>query len=78
MQRNQLDSTTYISFKDLLKICEINFGLPLIMGEHYIFETPWGNDPVISIQKDGINAKPYQIKIVQEALEKLKVTNDRH
>jgi hypothetical protein len=49
-----------------------------VLGDHYIFETPWRHDPVISLQKDGIIAKPYQVKMVLEAIGKLKGNHDRH
>jgi hypothetical protein len=71
VKRDIFTGNAGISFFDLVEICESGFGIPVIIGDHYIFETPWGDDPLLSIQNDGIMAKPYQIRIVKEALEKL-------
>ncbi|HNX25718.1 MAG TPA: toxin HicA [Spirochaetota bacterium] len=78
MHRFILNCITEVRFQDLLKICEDTFGIPIIIGSHYIFATPWNDDPLVSIQKDGIFAKPYQVKIVKEALEKLEAMNEKH
>jgi hypothetical protein len=56
---------------DLLHICIKNFGNPRINGSHHIFKTPWQGDPRINMQKDGNMAKPYQVKMVFSALDKL-------
>lgn len=76
MRRAFFNSAGVVSFTDLLGICERNFGVPVVIGDHYIFETPWRNDPLLSIQKDGLTAMPYQVKIVKEALEKLEAQHD--
>ena len=60
-----------VSFRDLLKECEKHFGKPRIKGSHHIFKMPWPGDPRINIQKDGKMAKPYQVRMVKRALEKL-------
>ncbi len=65
-----------VSFQDLLKICEKHFGKPRIRGSHHIFKTPWQGDPRINIQKDGKMAKPYQVKMVKQALEKLEAQHE--
>jgi hypothetical protein len=65
-----------VSFSDLIALCESFFGVPVIIGDHYIFETPWRDDPLLSIQSDGLTARPYQIRIVKEALEKLEARHD--
>lgn len=71
-----LNNPKNVNFQDLLKICEKHFGKPRITGSHHIFKTPWKGDPRINIQKDGKMAKPYQVKIVKEALEKLEAQNE--
>jgi hypothetical protein len=38
---------------------------------------PWKGDPRINIQKEGKMAKPYQVKHVLKALEKLDVENEK-
>jgi len=78
MNRDILSNITEVSFIDLLKICKNHFGFPLIIGCHYVFETPWDDDPVISIQKDGEIARPYQVRIVKEAIEKLETRSEKH
>ena len=65
-----------VKFKDLLQICIKNFGTPRIKGSHYIFKTPWEGDPRINIQKEGKMAKPYQVRSVLQALEKMKRLNE--
>jgi len=64
-----------VSFKDLLFICKKYFGEPRLNGSHHIFKTPWKGDPRINIQKDGKMAKPYQVKTVMKAIEKLEEDN---
>lgn len=61
-----------ISFNDLSKVCEAYFGEPRQSGSsHRIFKTPWQGDPRINIQNDSGKAKPYQVKQVLLAIEKL-------
>lgn len=78
MRKVFLSSTADIRFPDLLKICTENFGVPQVIGCHYIFETPWEGDPVISIQEDGEIAKPYQVKIVINAIKRLEEMCEKH
>jgi hypothetical protein len=69
--RDLLINPKNVKFLDLLHICMKNFGNPRIRGSHHIFKTPWQGDPRINIQKDGNMAKPYQVKMIVAALEKL-------
>ncbi|QQO10358.1 hypothetical protein [Breznakiella homolactica] len=71
MNIDGLKNPKNVKFEDLLKICIHYFGKPRITGSHHIFKTPWKGDPRINIQKDGKMAKPYQVKMVLRALEKL-------
>ena len=48
-----------------------------IKGSHHISKTPWKGDPRINIQKEGKMAKPYQVKIVSKALDKLEMENEK-
>jgi len=75
MAKEQLSNPKNVKFDDLLKICTKYFGTPRVSGSHYIFKTPWKGDPRINIQKEGKMAKPYQVRLVLKALEKLKVDN---
>ncbi len=70
MKKNLLLNPKNVKFDDLLKICIQYFGTPRIKGSHHIFKTPWKGDPRINIQKDGKMAKPYQVKLVIEALKR--------
>jgi len=77
MGKDRLSNIKNVKFDDLRKICTKYFGNPRIKGSHHIFKTPWRGDPRINIQKEGKMAKPYQIKLVLKALEKLKVKNEK-
>ena len=77
MEKEQLSNPRNIKFDDLLKICTKYFGTPRISGSHYIFKTPWKGDHRINIQKESKMAKPYQVKLVLKALEKLEVENEK-
>jgi len=75
MVKDILSNPKNVKFEDLLKICKRYFGKPRIKGSHHIFKTPWKGDPRINIQKEGKTAKPYQVKLVLKALDKLEVKN---
>lgn len=61
-----------VRFADLVKVCEEYFGPPRQHGtSHAIFKTPWAGDPRINIQDAKGRAKPYQVRQVLLAIEKL-------
>ena len=63
-----------VRFSDLAKVCSEFFGEPRNTGtRHHVYKTLWPGDPRVNIQKskDG-KAKPYQVKQVLAAIEKLK------
>ena len=63
-----------IRFVDLIKVCKQYFGEPRQTGgSHTVFKTPWQAHPRITLQDDGGKAKPYQVKQVLAALDKLNV-----
>jgi len=65
-----------IRFTDLKKVCEHYFGPPRQSGSsHCIFKTPWPGDPRINIQNSQGKAKPYQVRQVLLAIEKLEVSH---
>jgi hypothetical protein len=67
-----------IRFADLKKVCEAYFGLPRQSGtSHLIFRTPWPGDPRVNIQNAGGQAKPYQVRQVLQAIEKLENGDER-
>lgn len=68
----ELEQPDNIRFARLLTLCTQFFGEPRINGSHHIFKTPWPGDPRINLQKTkGGKAKPYQVKQVVNALNKL-------
>ena len=61
-----------IRYADLAKVCEHFFGPPRATGgSHAVYKTPWPGDPRVSIQDDHGRAKPYQVRQVLKAIEKL-------
>ena len=61
-----------IGFSDLRKVCEAYFGKPRQDGSsHAIFKTPWPGDPRVNIQNAKGKAKPYQVRQVLQAIDKL-------
>jgi hypothetical protein len=61
-----------VRFADLKKVCRAYFGQPRQGGtSHAIFKTPWVGDPRINIQDDKGKAKPYQVRQVLLAIQKL-------
>jgi hypothetical protein len=61
-----------IRFEKLRQLCEQHFGSPRQSASHLIFRTPWPNDPFINIQSDQGKAKPYQVRQVVRAIQRLK------
>ncbi len=63
-----------VRFSDLKKVCEHYFGKPRQnAGSHCVFKTPWPGDPRVNIQNHKGKAKPYQVKQVLLAIEKIEV-----
>ncbi len=61
-----------ILFTEMQKVCKYFFGTPRQSGSsHCICKTPWSGDPRINIQNNKGKAKPYQVKQVLLAIEKL-------
>jgi hypothetical protein len=61
-----------VRFADLRKVCESLFGQPRQTGtSHLIFKTPWPGDPRVNIQDAGGKAKPYPVRQVLRAIDKL-------
>jgi hypothetical protein len=64
-----------VRFADLCKICDYYFGKPREKGSHVIYKMPWQGDPRINIQDKNGMAKPYQVRQVIKAIEKLGTKN---
>jgi hypothetical protein len=63
---------TNVRFADLRKVCESFFGEPRQNStSHLIFKMPWPGDPRVNIQDAGGKAKPYQVRQVLQAIDKL-------
>ena len=66
-----------IRFNDLSKVCENFFGSPRQFGSsHKVFKTPWQGDPRVNIQNAKGKAKPYQVRQVLQAIDRLEVQNE--
>jgi len=64
-------------FADLAKVCDAFFGTPrLSRGSHRVYRTPWPGDPRVNIQDDRGKAKPYQVRQVLRAIEKLETMDE--
>ena len=62
-----------VRFADLVKICNEYFGQPRQKGtSHRVYRMPWPGDPRVNIQNDRGRAKPYQVRQVIRAIDKLK------
>ena len=69
-------SPASIRYVDLHKVCGAFFGEPRQSGtSHAIFKTPWPTDPRVNIQNAKGKAKPYQVRQVLLALDKLEEIN---
>lgn len=76
--RKMREEPSGIRFADLKKVCEAHFGPPRQSGtSHMIFKTPWPGDPRVNIQNVGGQAKPYQVRQVLKAIEKLENGDER-
>jgi hypothetical protein len=60
-----------VRFADLRRLCEHYFGTPRQSGSHFVFKTPWPGDPRVNIQDRHGKAKPYQVKQVLAAIDRL-------
>jgi hypothetical protein len=59
-------------FSELARVCDRFFGEPRHRGSsHRVYRMPWPGDPRVNIQDDKGMAKPYQVRQVIRALERL-------
>ena len=66
------DNPKKVRFADLAKVCDAYFGKPRHKGtSHRVYRTPWPGDPRVNIQNAKGMAKPYQVRQVIKAIEKL-------
>lgn len=65
-----------IRFNDLCKVCDAYFGEARQSGSsHRVYRTPWQGDPRVNIQNAKGKAKPYQVRQVVAAVERLEEEN---
>ena len=63
-----------VRFNDPQKVCLYYFGNPRQSGSsHCVYKTPWPGDPRVNIQNHKGKAKPYQVRQVLLAIEKIEV-----
>lgn len=61
-----------VSYRDLCRVCDTYFGKPRQSGSsHRVCKTPWPGDPRVNIQNAGTRAKPYQVRQVLAAIDRL-------
>lgn len=60
-----------VRFNEACVVCEKLFGKPRISGSHHIYKIPWNGDPRINIQNVGGFVKPYQVRQLKNAIEKV-------
>ena len=61
-----------VRFSDLARLCDETFGKPRRTGgSHRVYRMPWPGDPRVNIQSQKGMAKPYQVRQVLKAIEKL-------
>jgi hypothetical protein len=61
-----------VSFNDFKKVCVSYFGKPRQdRSSLAVFKTPWPGDPRVNLQNAKGKAKPYQVRQVLQAIDKL-------
>jgi hypothetical protein len=61
-----------VRFNDLSKVCDHYFGQPRSRGtSHRVYRTPWQGNPRVNIQNAKGKAKPYRVRQVLWAIERL-------
>ena len=63
-----------VRFKDLCKVYDSYFGTLRQSGSsHRVYKTPWVGDPRVNIQNSKGKAKPYQVRQVLQAIDRIEV-----
>ena len=66
-----------VRFADLCKVCDAYFGEPRQRGSsHRVYRTPWPGDPRVNIQNFTGKAKPFQVRQVLKAIDKMDPGDD--
>lgn len=62
-----------ISFADAVKVAEHFFGAGRQSGtSHKVFKMPWPGDPRVNLQQSSEGAKPYQVRQLLAAIDRLR------
>jgi len=62
-----------VRFADLERVCQTFFGDPRRSGgSHQAYKMPWAGDPRVNIPDFHGEAKPYQVRQVLTAIDRLK------
>jgi len=70
---NMRQNPANVRFSDLCRVCDEYFGESRQKGtSHRIYKTPWRGDPRVNIQNFKGKAKPYQVRQILKAIDKLK------
>lgn len=66
------EAPTNVRYTDLRKVCDHYFGTARQEGtSHAVYKTPWQGDPRVNIQNKNGKAKPYQVKQVLAAIDRI-------
>ena len=60
-----------IRFNDAVRVAKHYFGQPRVAASHHIFSMPWPGDPRVNLQDTNGKAKPYQVRQLVEAIDKM-------
>ena len=61
-----------VKFLDIAAVCDWYFGKPRQKStSHRVYRMPWSGDPRVNIQNDHGMAKPYQVRQVLKAIDKI-------
>jgi hypothetical protein len=74
--RKMKENPKNVRFTTISKVCRFYFGKPRQSGSsHQVYKTPWQGDPRVNVQNSQGKAKPYQVKQVLRAIERLREKN---
>ena len=65
-----------VRFRDAVRVASHFLGPPRVRGSHHLFSLPWAGVPMVNLQRDGDLAKPYQVRQLLSAIERLE--RERH
>ena len=67
-----------VRFRDLCRVCDEYFGQARQQGSsHRVYRVPWQGDPRVNIQESKGLAKPYQVRQVLKAIDRMEAENEQ-